>query len=575
MTDRSWIVAEPAPAEFLAARPELPPLVAHVLWQRGLRTAAEVDAFLHQQYPDHLHDPFRYTAMRLAVDRILAAVERSEPMTVFGDYDADGVTATAIMIETLHALGGRVDWYLPERLAEGYGLNLTAVEHLAGRGTKLLIAVDCGATNVDEVSRAKELDLDVIILDHHQPPATVPPADVILNPSSRTETYPFHGHSSGGLAFKVATALLQATDNGRTLGRDLGPDWSKWLLDLVAISTVADLMPLRDENRVFVHFGLIVLRKTRRPGLRALFDFIGTDLSRADEYAIGFQVAPRLNAAGRLQHPSLALELLLTKDPIDARRLAAELQQVNTDRQRLTELAVAEALEQIEGQGEQRVYVAFAPHWSPGILGLVAGRLVERVWRPVIVMTENGDDVIGSGRSVPGFNIMDFMTAGHRHFRRFGGHPAACGFTLTSKAGRPDYEDWVRSYRDEQGDARRQPKPVFIDATAAIADFDPAALDALQRCGPFGAGNERPRFLLHRVRLDTVATAGSDGQHLRLIGTHGSDQAKFIGFRLGDRAAGLTPGQVVDVVVEASWNTWNGQQERQLKIVDVRPSDAS
>lgn len=569
MKNRTWVL--PSAADVSSpGHPTLPPLIQRILWNRGLRSAKEMDTFLHPEYIQHSHQPELYLSMDRVVQRLVAAIKQQQKITIYGDYDADGITATAIMVETLEVLGAQVDWYLPERLSEGYGLNQLAVRQLAKQGTNVILAVDCGTTNVEEIALANSLQVDVIVLDHHQLPDVLPAAYAIINPGAAGQSYPFLHHSSGAIAFKVATALLAATQHGHMLNRVVPAGWEKWLLDLVAISTVADMMPLIGENRLLVTYGLTVLRKTRRPGLRALFSLIGSDLNQADEHTIGFQIAPRLNAAGRLRHPSTALRLLLTRDQTEARQLAAELEQVNSDRRQLTELAVAEAVEQIEAQGDQGAYVAYAPHWSPGILGLIAGRLVERVWRPVIVMTANGDDIVGSGRSVPGYNIMELMNAGRHHFRRFGGHPAACGFTLQSTASRIALGTWVKQYALQAfPDPPDQPLP--IDVEASLSQLDSATIDHLQACAPFGVGNERPRFLLTDVMVERAWPAGAEQQHVRLVGRQDQDQGKFIGFRLGSHLDALSSGSRIDLVVEASWNIWNGQTQRQLKIIDLRP----
>ncbi len=570
MSDRQWQVAPAAPAEFLGSLPELPSIVAQLLWHRGVRQPAEVEHFLRPEYLTDLSDPFLYRQMRKATDRILSAIRAGERITIYGDYDADGVTSTATMVEALTALGANVHWYLPERLAEGYGLHIAAIERLTEQGTKLLITVDCGSTNVEEITRANALGLEVIVIDHHHQPAEVPQALAIINPMFTDETYPCRDQSSAGVAYTVVRALLLASDHGQDLGHPLAEGWEKWLLDLTAISTVADMMILQGENRLLVHYGLLVLRKGRRPGLRALLGVMGQEPEKIDEFTIGFQIAPRLNAAGRLQHASLALELLLTKDTDEAYRLAAELHHVNGDRQRLTEMALDEALEQILAQGDQPAYAAYAPHWSPGIIGLVAGRLVERVWRPVVVMTENSGQIVGSGRSIPGFDIMAAMDAGREHFLRFGGHAGACGFTLASAEGRVQFQTWWQSFVDVAL-PERPAKPLSIDGELALSQVTPSLLDALELLAPYGVGNTRPKFLLAGLTVLDRTTVGSDKQHLRLVARQRGEVGKFIGFRQGSSAAELSIGQTIDVVVEVSWNEWNGRREPQLKIVDWRP----
>lgn len=569
--NKTWTVGENAPDEFHQQFPDLPPIIRQVLWRRGLTSPADVATFLQPDY-QRLADPFLFGQMRTAVDLFMNAITAHRRITLYGDYDADGVTATAVMFEALQALGAEVTWYLPERLAEGYGLRTDVIEQLAHQGTAVLVTIDCGTTNVEEIARAKALGLQVIVLDHHHQPANLPAADAIMNPVFANERYPWRGLSSAGVAFTVVRALLQATTNGQTIGHPLPAGWEKWLLDLVAISTVADMMPLRGENRILVRFGLMVLRKTKRPGLRALFEIMGTQVEQADEYTIGFQLGPRINAAGRLHHASLALRLLLTKNSAEAHQLAEQLQGINTDRQRLTELAVVEALEQIQAAGEVPAYAAFASHWSPGILGLVAGRLVEKVWRPVVVMTENDGQVVGSGRSIPGVDIMKIMDRGREYFARYGGHPGACGFTLANPNRRQAFQAWWQTQVGQALGQARLEKVLSIEGQAQLKDFSPAALDFLESLGPYGIDHPRPIFLIGQSALQSLALAGAQQQHLRLVIVQDQVSVKCIGFRLGVRASSLTPGQRLDVVVEASWNIWRHQKEPQFKIIDLRPT---
>lgn len=568
MKSSVWQIAEPAPVDFRRQFDHLPLLIQQVLWQRRLTTPSEVEAFLQPDY-GRLADPFLFRQMQTAVERILAAIEHRQPIMIYGDYDADGVTATAVVYEGLTTLGAAVKWYLPERLTEGYGLNIEAIKEFAAAGVNLLVTVDCGTSNHQEVSLAKELGIETIILDHHHQPPIRPPAVAIINPAFPEETYPERGLSSAGVAFTLVRALLKTTQNGATLKRPLAPGWEKWLLDLVAISTVADMMPLRGENRTLVRYGLLVLRRTKRPGLQALFAVMGSALEQANEYTIGFNVAPRLNAAGRLQHASLALRLLLTTDPGTAQALAGQLQSINQDRQRLTEMAVAEALEQIS-PAQVGAVTAFAPHWSPGILGLVAGRLADRLWRPVVVMTDNDGQVVGSGRSVPGVDIMSVMDDGRQHFLRYGGHPGACGFTLINPAQRPVFEAWWRQrFAGTDQDPKAQ-KTLVIDGRAKLEAFSPSTLDLLEALSPYGINHTRPVFVVEQVRVVEASTVGAEGRHLRLTVNDGSLTARCIGFRHGPRLEEGRPGQVIDLAVEASWNDWQGRREPQLKIIDFR-----
>jgi len=569
MTQTAWILLEPPPPEWSKSVPDIPPLIAGLLWQRGVRSPAAAALFLKPQY-DQLADPFLYRQMHLAVDRLILAVKKHEKITVYGDYDADGVTSTAIMVETLTALGANVNWYLPERLAEGYGLRTKVIDQLIEAGTKLLMTVDCGTTNVSEVTHAVSRGLEVIILDHHHQPPKLPPALAIINPAFNQETYPEKHQSSGGIAFTVSRALLRATKYGRQVDRTLPSGWEKWLLDLVAISTIADVMPLTGENRILVHFGLQVLKKTRRVGLRALLGLIGTAQQKIDETTVGYQIAPRINAAGRLHHAALALNLLLTADEIEALGLAKRLENINQDRQRLTEMAVAEAMEQINQQGPQAAYAAFAPHWSPGIIGLIAGRIVERVWRPVIVMTENGLEIVGSGRSIPGLDIMTAFETGQQYFSRYGGHSAAGGFTLVKTDRRVEFQQWWISHYQKIVGEKRLTKPIYLEAELILSEVTSEVLNLIDQCRPFGMGNERPKFILSAAVIESWQLVGVDKKHLRLTVSHNQTSVNLIGFRFGVRSDELRVKGRLDLALELSWNFWNGRSEPQFKIIDWR-----
>lgn len=565
MIARPWTTPPPLTAPPFAVT-GVPPILVSLLQRRGWITADAIADFLHPRY-ERLADPMLYRQMGEAVRMIADAVKQQTQITVYGDYDVDGITATAIMVETLTALGANVNWYLPERQSEGYGLNVAAVRRLHAAGTRLLITVDCGTTNVEEIRWAKDHEMTVLVFDHHHEPAILPPADAIINPVFQDETYPDRGQSSGGVAFTAARALTAAIP-ARQTGKKLPAGWEKWLLDIAAISTVADMVPLTGENRILATFGLKVLRKTRRPGLRALMDVIGTDISQADEYTIGYQIAPRLNAAGRLAHASVALHVLLTKNRQEATRLAGELDRINRERQQLTELATTEALEQVRAQGEQSAYVAFAAHWAPGILGLVAGRLTEHVGRPVVVMTEQGDDIVGSGRSISTVDIMGVFDQGAEHFRRYGGHPGACGFTLITKEQRVLFHEWFQSAAQAHIAPVQQQLPLTLDAEIRLADITNELLEGLERCAPYGTGNGRFRWLLKPVTIERLNTAGAKQQHLRCELQDGQRRAKAIAFRGAGRLNDVREGQAMACVVELSWNTWNGQREPQISILD-------
>ncbi len=505
--------------------------------------------------------------MRSVVERVVRAIDTHEPIMVHGDYDADGVTSTVLLVEVLRTWGADVDWFIPDRYVDGYGLRIENVDRFADQGKRLLICIDCGTSNIQEIQRARERQMDVIVMDHHH--ATEIPDALMLNPNIPGETYPFRGHSSAGVAFTFIRAFVSTATPERLAQSGIKTGWEKWLLDLVAISTVADLMVLQDENRVLVTYGLKVLRKTRRPGLRALLTRIGASGSGITEQTIGFQIAPRLNAAGRLKHARTAVQLLLTADIQEAATLVDELEQINADRQRLTAAAVDEAWDHIR-QREAGGYALYAPHWSAGVLGLIAGRIADKVWKPVAVMTEVDGETVGSVRSVAGLDIMPILQRGAHFFQRYGGHPGAGGFTV-QPGQREAFQEWF-----EQEVTRASPAPVArpldIDAIVTVKDMDSAALHDIESFAPFGAGSARPIFMIAGLRADPIKFAGNDQQHIRVTAADPSGKASFIGFRQRHLADVIQNSPGIDIVVEPSWNVWNGRSEVQLRIIDIRPS---
>lgn len=551
--------------------PEMDRLLLQLLYSRGMTEQAAIDVFLEPDYSRDVHDPFAFRMMSPAVERIEQALRRGERIVVYGDYDADGVCAAAVMTTTLRALGGNFDVYIPFRDTEGYGLNISAVETLAKEGAQLLITVDCGTTNKAEVQRANELGLDVIITDHHDQPPELPAPLAIINPELSDETYPFKHLAASGVAFKVATALLQHTDYGRRLGRDKLPTgWEKWLLDLVATSTVTDMVPLLGENRALVRYGLEVLRQGRRRGWRALAATMRRPLAEIDEDGLAFQVGPRLNAAGRMSHASTAYRLLVTEDDEEARSLAEQLSAANVERQRLTERVVQQALAQIGDQPKERLLAAVGQDWPLGILGLVAGRVMEQHQRPAVILSRSRGRIVGSGRSIEAFDITAALARVPELLERFGGHPQACGFTLKpgTDPGRL-IAGLQQMAADRLGDQDLTSR-LLIDAETVLDDINWDLVKDVERLAPFGIQAERPRFLSRGLRVVAVDRVGKDGQHLRLHVSHATSAVrKTIGFRFGSWQEVLKTGDTVDVVFEVGVNEWNGNREIELKIIDL------
>lgn len=571
-----WQTASPPDQAMVKLFPEYPPVVVQLLWNRGIRTQEAADEFLMPDYGQDLHDPFLFTQMEVACRRVWSALERGEKTVVYSDYDADGVTGAVVLVTTLRSLAKRlgadpalITSYIPHREKEGYGLRDEAVAVLGRGGMKLLITVDCGIGSAKEIALAADLGADTIVVDHHQVPAEVPKA-VILHPLSPGETYPFKYLAAVGVAFKFACGLIAFAARR---GVSLEPGFDKWLLDLVAIATVTDFMPLVGENRTMERYGLVVLNKTRRPGLRQLAEVAGLRLGALDTHAIGYQIGPRINAASRMSHADLAFEALMSEDDGQAAELASRLNRFNGERQRLTDTITLAARGIIQEQAGRRIHILAGDGWPGGVVGLIAGKLAGETGVPVFVFGREGEKMTGSGRSIPGFDVMVGLDLAKAHLARYGGHAQACGLTIV---GEENFQGFCRIMEDYAGSslAGRDLRPVLdIDAVLRMDQIDWELLDWIQRFEPFGEGNHRPRFVLRDLQVTAVESVGKEGKHLRL-GVRGErpKEWKLIGFNQAAAAAELRYGRRIDAVVEIGVNEWNGSRSIQLKMIDWQPA---
>lgn len=587
---KKWNIAPPAPAEFIAEHPELPEIIARLLWNRGFKNQIQIDEFLNPDYSSDIHDPFLFNDMPKAVAIIFDALKTGIKITVHGDYDADGVCASVIIISGLKKLGAKdVDVFLPHRETDGYGLNKKTIQMLFDTGTKLIITCDCGISNTAEVQLAKDLGMQVIITDHHAMPKNFPPADATIHPLVPGEKYPDKTLAGGGVAFKLVQGLVAehkkthpSLPDGQT-----HEAFEKWLLDLVSISTVADLVPLNGESRTLVRYGLTVLNKTHNLGLQKLFQVIGlVDMEGKPKrgtfttQTIGFQLAPRINAAGRMDHANVAFKLLMAQTDEEATALALQLNQNNIDRQKVTEELTALARKQIAetNQTDNPILFVYGKEWSAGVLGIVASRIKDEFYRPIFVMCDNQGNIVGSGRSVLEFNMIKTLQAHPELFSKFGGHPQACGFTLASPE---TLEKFKEVLLDE---ARLGTKGVDlvpqinVDAEIDLDDVSWKLYDLLQKFEPFGKTNDEPRYVAYGVEIVSVDPIGQDGKHLRLLVKHHSQvMKKTIAFGFGDcdrHPANwkeiLKPGDKVDMVFAIGVNEWNGNRELQLMLEDIK-----
>jgi len=561
--------ADPAAAAALQAALGIPPLLAVLLLQRGCVSPAEARDFLEAPL-ENLHDPWRMAGMPAAVERLRIALAHREPIRICGDYDVDGVAGTALLVEGLTALGGRVSYRIPHRVRDGYGVPVRFVEEAKADGVGLLLAVDAGISAHPAAERARALSIDLIVCDHHQPPAELPPAAAILNPRQPACDYPFKELCGAGIAFK----LLQALDGERASRATAAR------LPLVALATIADVVPLLGENRILVRHGLARMGESGRPGLAALVGVAGFDpaASAMRPGQVAFGLAPRLNAAGRMEEADLAVRLLLTPDAVEGAALAARLDGANRRRQAVEGEMLEEAVARVEaawaaGEGRTAILLASAD-WHPGVLGIVASRLVERFRVPAALAALLGEEARGSIRSPGGFHVADSLRRCGDLLEHFGGHAAAGGFSLPARR-LPALKARLLALTADSAEAAAVPPPLMADAEVELASLDLALADALARLAPHGMGNPEPVLLargLQVMRFPRRVGRNHLKMRVRQAGAAGP-VLDSIGFNLGELAAVLdrpTPPRV-DLAFTPERNSWNGRDSLQLRLREVVP----
>jgi single-stranded-DNA-specific exonuclease len=578
MLEATWTIrpCDPRQAAALARELGLSQTTASVLVRRGYADPADAAAFLAGEAPGH--DPFLLGDMRDACDRIRAAVDAGTRICVHGDYDVDGICATALAVLVLRELGANVDWHLPSRFEEGYGVSGETLSRLARDGFGLVLTVDCGITAVAEVREAKAAGLDVVVTDHHRPADELPDCPLVV---TRPSNYPFPELCGTGVVYKLAEALLgpgalSAGEDGR-LARHL---------DLVALATIADVVPLVDENRALAIAGLRRLATTTRPGLRALMRAARVDPAVVDEGAVGFRLAPRINAAGRLGRPTAALDLLLTEDEEEASRVAAELEELNRERQAVEERILREACAAIDAwpdaRRRRRGYVVAGESWHEGVIGIVASRLVERYHRPVVLIAGSGagsaegeaagagpesagGDWKGSGRSIPAFDLHAGLAACSTLLERFGGHRAAAGLSIKPEAV-DDLAEAFAAYADEHLSEDDLRAVTVVDAVVPGTSLTLDLCAELHRLAPFGLGNPGVTLVVAGCELGELATVG-EGKHLRFrVRDRGRPAGSAIAFGLGSQLERYRRLGRYDLAFRLQENTWNGTTSPQLVI---------
>ena len=566
---RRWIMPLPLPEDRVAALAGslgLPDEVSRILLRRGVDSAEVARAFL-RPHLSSVHSSWDLPDMEPAVGRIERAVSSGEMIMVHGDYDADGMSAAALLTLGLRDIGGRVEAFVPHRTRDGYDLSDSGVERASELGATLIVTADCGVAASMAVGKATSKGIDVVITDHHRPGNLLPEAVAVVNPMLPGSRYPFRDLAGVGVAFKLLSALHdRAAVDSQSLNQHL---------DLVALGTVADQMPLVGENRILVRAGLRALERSRKPGLRSLLANAGIAPDRRIEAEdISFRIAPRLNSVGRMAEADSGLQLLLATDPHEAQRLADHLESQNAER-RLTDARVYEdAKKQLRTslRDDDRVVVLWGDDWHPGVIGIVASRLVESFHRPSVVVSFDGDVGRGSGRSVEGFHLFNALQECEPMLERFGGHRMAAGFTVR----RERVEELAARLRELALRELRDREPVQelrLDLEVPLNRVGPDLLRWLGHLAPFGSGNPHPILMVRAVALDRVGRVGNDGGHLRfqLVGEGGRVPA--IGFGMGRRLQEARSADRTDVAIEIAENSWNGRSEVQARVLDFRSAE--
>ncbi len=574
--ERDWHIAAPhTDRDRLAADAGIAPLLAQVLLLRGVTQAADVRPFLNPEFKPHPPEalPGAPEAARLLAESVRA----KKCIVIYGDYDVDGITATAILWHALTLAGGDVQFYIPSRLEEGYGLNREALEKIAADGAGLVITVDCGVTAVESVARARELGLDIIVTDHHEPREQLPDASVLVHPSACSDS-PNPNLSGAGVALKIAWALGQELS-----GADrVKPEFREFLLDataFAALGLIADVVPLTGENRIITTFGLHQLCHTSNVGLKALIEVAGlTDKRKYDDFDVGFRLAPRLNAIGRMGHARLAVELFTRADSDRAREIATTLDAQNRKRQEVERKIVkqAEALVVEKGlhRDSSRGIVLASDDWHPGVIGIVASRLVDRFCRPTVLIALEHGVGQGSGRSVRHFPLHEVLGACSEHLESHGGHAMAAGLRVRTDRIDAFADAFQREAIQRLTLADLRPQ-LRLDDEIPLAALSVEVVDALERMAPFGEGNPRPRFATTPVELpDAPRVVGRNGTHLQFTVRDGRTYRKAIAFGMGAQAEQLGEHRHVRLAFEPIINEWNGRRSAELKVLDWKPADA-
>ncbi len=562
MNHSRWNLLPPAPDRSLVAGSGLPTLVVQLLYNRGLTDISQLESFIAGD--ERLSgDPSLLPDMHRAVARVYRALLSGEQIAVYGDFDADGISGTALLVQGLSILGGKAVPYIPHRLTEGYGLKTAALENLHRQGVSLVITVDCGITAIPEVKKAKRAGLDIIITDHHTPLPEIPPALAVVDPKLPDSPYPFSELTGVGVALKLLQALFHS------IGRE---EQLEGVMDLVALGTVADVAPLLGENRYLVKQGLKLINTSPRLGIREMIAQAGLEVGSIDSESISWVLAPRLNAAGRLAHAMTSYKLLMTDSPQEARGLTAWLEQKNTERQRLTSRVLTKAREQILARGISPLLVASDRDYPAGIAGLAANRLSEEFRRPSVVIRIGEKSSSGSCRSIPEFNIMSALTHCSSLLTQFGGHSQAAGFILPTK-NLPRLLEVLSELATAQLEGMDLRPQLDIDTEVELPELGGDTFQIIQQLAPFGRGNPQPAFLSRGVEVVDCRPMGSEGEHLRVKLKQKNMVWDGVAFRSGNYLAEVS--STLDIVYNLELDRWGGGGRLRLNILDFAKADKS
>ncbi len=547
-------------------------ILSEVLYKRNLRTSTDIDKFLKSPLSE-LRDPFDILNMDKAVERIHQAIKTNERICIYGDYDVDGITSTSILYLFLKEVGADVIYYIPNRLEEGYGLNTSAMDDIATKDTKLIITVDCGISAIDEVAYSKSIGIDIIITDHHQQSEQLPDATAVINPMITGDRYPFKGLAGVGVTFKLIMALRTYLRRQSVYTLENQPNIKKYL-DIVCLGTIADIVPLVDENRILVRHGLQMINEAKnRQGIRELRNIAGLSTSKLKLSDVSFGLVPRLNAVGRMGSSSKSLLILLTEDDEEAKTLAVELDNENSERRAVERAIIKEAFEIIDldpAYNDRKSIVVCSENWHIGVIGIVASRIVERYFKPTIVLSLDGDTAKGSARSIPAFHLYDSLSEINHLLTSFGGHKYAAGLKLMK-----DNIDTLISNFEEIASKNLTEENMLpeyvIDTILEPSDITVKMIEEIMLLEPFGVGNKEPVFIMYDLTLTTdTKYVGKDLNHLRAVFSKGMESIGCIGFNMLKYKDMLFAGKKYDIAFTLSLNEYKGTVKPQLNLKDIR-----